>query len=102
MFDVIPDMATKRAELSPNALAFHDTTTGRDWTFEQINSAANAVAAGFIAQGLNEGGSSALTARSFLSHCLPVRKLGSSCAHSIGDNRCRNLSKRWMVLASSL
>lgn len=55
MFDVIPDMAAKRAELTPDALAFHDTATGADWSFARINNAANAVAAGLLAQGLAEG-----------------------------------------------
>lgn len=55
MFDVIPDMAAKRAELTPDALAFHDTSTGCDWSFAQINDAANAVAAGLQAQQLAEG-----------------------------------------------
>lgn len=55
MFDLIPDMASKRAELSPDALAFHDTSTGIDWSFAQINEAANAVAAGLKGQDLEEG-----------------------------------------------
>ncbi|WP_170366796.1 AMP-binding protein [Ruegeria arenilitoris] len=55
MFDQIPDMAAKRAELSPNALAFHDTLSSRNWSFGQINDAANAVAAGLSGLGLSEG-----------------------------------------------
>jgi len=55
MFDMIPDMAAKRAELTPEALAFHDASTGRDWSFAQINAAADAVAAGLTAQQLGEG-----------------------------------------------
>lgn len=55
MFDELPDMAAKRAELSPDALAFHDTTTQRSWSFRQINDAANAVGAGLLALGLSEG-----------------------------------------------
>jgi fatty-acyl-CoA synthase len=55
MFDVIPDMAAKRAELTPDALAFHDTSGSKDWSFAEINKAADAVAAGFCARGLNEG-----------------------------------------------
>ncbi|MES0864305.1 AMP-binding protein [Ruegeria sp. SCPT10] len=55
MFDVIPDMAAKRAELSPADVAFHDTATGRNWSFAAINAAADAVAAGFRARGLVEG-----------------------------------------------
>jgi fatty-acyl-CoA synthase len=55
MFEQIPDMAAKRAELSPNSVAFHDTASERDWSFAQINSAANAVAAGLTGQGLVQG-----------------------------------------------
>ncbi|CUH74768.1 Long-chain-fatty-acid--CoA ligase [Tritonibacter multivorans] len=55
MFDEIPDMAAKRAELTPDRLAFADTTSGRDWSFRQINEAADATAAGLRAQGLAEG-----------------------------------------------
>ncbi len=55
MFEQIPDMAAKRAELSPNTLAFHDTASSRDWSFGQINDAANAVAAGLAGLGLSEG-----------------------------------------------
>ncbi|MEW2912655.1 AMP-binding protein [Leisingera sp. JC11] len=60
MFDVVPDMAAKRAELTPGALAFHDISTGCDWSFARINDAANAVAAGFQAQGLKEGDRAAI------------------------------------------
>lgn len=55
MFDQIPDMAAKRAELSPDAVAFHDTVSSRDWNFQQINSAAIAVASGLTRRGLSEG-----------------------------------------------
>ncbi|WP_027245775.1 class I adenylate-forming enzyme family protein [Leisingera daeponensis] len=60
MFDVTPDMAAKRAALTPDALAFHDTSTGQDWSFSRINDAANAVAAGLKAQGLAEGDRAAI------------------------------------------
>lgn len=60
MFDVVPDMAAKRAELTPGALAFHDTSTGGEWSFARINDAANAVAAGFQAQGLKKGDRAAI------------------------------------------
>ncbi|MCT4610357.1 MAG: AMP-binding protein [Pelagimonas sp.] len=55
MFDMIPDMAAKRADLSPDRLAFNDSASDRDWSFAQINDAADAVAAGLVAQGLSEG-----------------------------------------------
>lgn len=53
--DRLPDMAAKRAELSPHKLALHDSGTGRDWTFSDINAAADAVAAGFTQAGLQHG-----------------------------------------------
>lgn len=55
MFDLIPDMAAKRAELTPDALAFEDTTTGLSWSFAKVNAAADTVAAGLAARGLVEG-----------------------------------------------
>ena len=55
MFDQIPDMAAKRAELTPDKLAFTDTATGKDWSFQDINDAADAAAAGLRARGLTEG-----------------------------------------------
>lgn len=55
MFDLIPDMARKRAEISPQAPAFTDAGTGRVWSFADMNRAADAVAAGFARHGLAEG-----------------------------------------------
>jgi len=55
MFDRVPDMAAKRAELSPNGLAFRDEGTATDWTFGDVNRAANAVASAFDDAGLAEG-----------------------------------------------
>lgn len=55
MFDTIPDMALKRAEITPDALAFHDSSSGRDWTFAEVNAAADGIAAGMIASGLSKG-----------------------------------------------
>jgi len=52
MADLIPDMARKRAEISPDALAF---TGPRDWSFAQINRAADAIAAALVAAGFAEG-----------------------------------------------
>lgn len=39
MFETVPDMACKRAEISPDALAFRDAETGRAWTFSDVNAA---------------------------------------------------------------
>ncbi|MEM5492834.1 AMP-binding protein [Hoeflea sp. AS16] len=55
MFDLIPDMAAKRAEISPDATAFIDAGSGREWLFSEINTAANAVAAGLGQAGLQRG-----------------------------------------------
>ncbi|MGH1414370.1 MAG: AMP-binding protein [Pelagimonas sp.] len=55
MFDLIPDMAAKRAELSPNRAAFRDFESGEDWSFERVNRAANGLADGLVAQGLKAG-----------------------------------------------
>ncbi len=44
MFDHIPDMAAKRAEISPDSVAFHCQKNALDWTFARINQAANALA----------------------------------------------------------
>lgn len=53
MFDQIPDMALSRAGIAPDALAFHDQ--GRDWSFAEVNAAADAIAAGLRAMGFDEG-----------------------------------------------
>ncbi|MDP2733874.1 MAG: AMP-binding protein [Hoeflea sp.] len=55
MFDTIPDMAAKRAEISPDAIAFVDAGSGREWRFSDINIAANAVTAGLGRAGLRRG-----------------------------------------------
>lgn len=53
MLDHIPDMALKRAEIAPDALAFHDR--GRDWSFAEVNAAADAIAEGLRVQGVTAG-----------------------------------------------
>jgi acyl-CoA synthetase (AMP-forming)/AMP-acid ligase II len=55
MFDTIADMAAKRAEISPDAIAFIDASSGRQWRFAEINNAANAVAAGLGQAGITHG-----------------------------------------------
>lgn len=55
MFDRIPDMAAKRAEISPDAIAFSDVAAGRDWSFAEIDRAARALAAGLAGLGLRPG-----------------------------------------------
>ena len=55
MFDAIPDMAARRAELSPEAVAFIDTGNGREWQYRDIDKAANSVASGLTRAGLREG-----------------------------------------------
>jgi fatty-acyl-CoA synthase len=55
MFDHIPDIAAKRAEISPDGLAFREPATGRDWSFAEVNAAANGMAEGLTENGLIEG-----------------------------------------------
>ena len=55
MFDLIPDMACKRAEISPDATAFREGSDGRVWTFSEVDRAAEAIAAGLLAEGLSAG-----------------------------------------------
>ena len=55
MFDAVPDMAAKRAELSGGDLAFRDSATGRDWTFAEVDAAAGGAAAALRGRGLAEG-----------------------------------------------
>ncbi|MEM9522776.1 MAG: AMP-binding protein [Pseudomonadota bacterium] len=53
MFDLVSDMAAKRAALTPDTVAFK--TTDRTWSYAQINRAANGLAAGFGELGLGKG-----------------------------------------------
>ncbi len=55
MFETVPDMACKRAEISPDALAFRDAETGRAWSFFDVNAAADGIAEGLRRAGLGEG-----------------------------------------------
>lgn len=55
MFDTVPDMAAKRAELSGNSIAFRDSRTGRDWSFVEVDAAANGMAAALAERGLEPG-----------------------------------------------
>ena len=50
-----PDMAARRAELSPDAPAFTDHSTNRVWTFARINAEAGALAGGLLSLGLEPG-----------------------------------------------
>ena len=53
MAELLPDMARKRAEISPGAVAF--TEAGRDWSFAEVNRAADAIAGGLLAAGYGVG-----------------------------------------------
>ncbi len=55
MHDTYPDPAAKRAEISPDALAFRDLGTDTEWSFRDVNDAANAVAHGLGNMGLESG-----------------------------------------------
>ena len=46
MFEHLPDMAAKRAELTPDAVAFVEAETARRWSFADINTAADRLGAG--------------------------------------------------------
>jgi fatty-acyl-CoA synthase len=50
-----PDLAARRAELSPRALAFDDHGTSRRWTFAEVDAEAAALARGLRARGLVPG-----------------------------------------------
>lgn len=50
-----PDMAARRAELSPRAPAFTDHATGRTWTFAEVEAAAGSLAGGLLSLGLAPG-----------------------------------------------
>jgi fatty-acyl-CoA synthase len=55
MLDLIPDMARKRAEISPDRVALRDGPQGRAWRFDEVNRAADAIAAALNADGYTEG-----------------------------------------------
>ena len=55
MFDHVADMARKRADISPEAIAFREGPDGPVWRFDQVDLAANAIAAGLLEQGFTAG-----------------------------------------------
>ncbi len=55
MFEALPDMAAKRAELTPERTAFIDLGGDRTWTFAAIDTAVSQVAAGLTDIGLKPG-----------------------------------------------
>ncbi|GAA6162300.1 long-chain fatty acid--CoA ligase [Pelagimonas sp. KU-00592-HH] len=55
MFDIVTDMAAKRAEITPDRIAFVEQANGRNWSFAEVNRAANGMAAGLTDMGLTEG-----------------------------------------------
>lgn len=55
MLDFVPDMAAKRAELSPNRVAFHDVARGEEGSFGRINRAANGLAERLKGKGVGAG-----------------------------------------------
>lgn len=55
MPDIFPDMAAKRAEITPRAEAFREHASGRAWTFAEVDRAASAIGAGLLRRGLREG-----------------------------------------------
>lgn len=55
MFDHVADMARKRAEISPNAVAFRDGPDGSVWTSSEVDRAADAIAAALLDWGFVAG-----------------------------------------------
>lgn len=55
MFDALPDMAAKRAELTPDRDAFIDLEADRKWTYAAVDTAVSQVAAGLVEIGLKPG-----------------------------------------------
>lgn len=55
MFEALPDMAAKRAELTPDGTAFIDLQADRQWTYAAIDRAASHVATGLVEMGLDPG-----------------------------------------------
>jgi len=55
MFDSVPDMAAKRAELTPDKVAFVDAESGHEWSFAAIDRAVGQVAAGLARLGVAPG-----------------------------------------------
>lgn len=55
MLDLIPDMARKRAEITPDRIALRDGPKGRAWRYAEINRAADAIAAALNAEGYGIG-----------------------------------------------
>jgi fatty-acyl-CoA synthase len=51
----VPDLARRRAELTPDAVAFEEIATGRSWTFAAVDAGAARGAALLAAHGLAEG-----------------------------------------------
>lgn len=55
MFGALPDMAAKRAELTPEHMAFIDLEADRQWTYAAIDTAVSQVATGLVDSGLKPG-----------------------------------------------
>lgn len=55
MFDRVPDMAARRAALTPDRTAFIDHESGRRWSFAEVEDAAARMATGLRAMGLKPG-----------------------------------------------
>jgi fatty-acyl-CoA synthase len=53
--DFVPDMAAKRAEITPDRAAFHDVETGRIITFAEVDDRANRFAHGLASFGIAAG-----------------------------------------------
>jgi fatty-acyl-CoA synthase len=62
MFD-LPDIAAKRAQLSPDAIAFEEIATGRSFTYAQLDRRASQAATVLLAEGVAPGDRVAILCR---------------------------------------
>ena len=53
--EYVTDMSAKRAELTPDGIAFRDLETGRAWTFVEVDAAANRFAHALGERGISSG-----------------------------------------------
>jgi fatty-acyl-CoA synthase len=75
--DYVTDMAAKRAELTPDRIAFRDHDTARTLTFADVDDQANRAAHALLAQGAppaTASASCATTGPSFSFCCLRARR----------------------------
>ncbi|HEX8442687.1 MAG TPA: AMP-binding protein [Allosphingosinicella sp.] len=80
MIDQIPDITAKRAELSPNSVAFEEVATGRVWSYGQLDHRAGQLASLLAARGITPGDRVAILCRNrvaFFELLFGCAKLGA-------------------------